>query len=70
MIQPIALRFQYHFQGTKDTNRVDKPEWAFSNILDRIYEHQSFIEDYLQPLVGRAGFDQVDVKVRGPGDDG
>jgi hypothetical protein len=24
MIQPIALRFKYHFQGSKNTNRVDK----------------------------------------------
>ncbi|ORX39873.1 TIP-1 family-domain-containing protein [Kockovaella imperatae] len=62
MIQPIALRFKYHFQGSRNTNRVDKPEWAFSNILDQIYEHQSFLEDYLQPLTARAGFPDVDVK--------
>ena len=64
MIGPIELRFKYHFQGTKSTNRVDKPEWAFSNILDQIYQHQAFIDEYLQPLVQRAGFRDIDVKVR------
>jgi hypothetical protein len=24
MVQPIALRFKYHFQGSRSTNRVDK----------------------------------------------
>ncbi|ORY33806.1 TIP-1 family-domain-containing protein [Naematelia encephala] len=62
MVQPIALRFKYHFQGKRDTNRVDKPEWAFANILDQIYDHQAFIGDYLQPLTNQAGYDSVDVK--------
>jgi hypothetical protein len=38
-----------------------QPEWAFTNILDQIYEHQSFIKEYLQPLTTRAGYD-IDVK--------
>ena len=62
MIQPIALRFKYHFQGSRNTNRVDKPEWAFTHILDQIYEHESFIEEYLGPLTHGAGY-PVDVKV-------
>lgn len=24
LVQPIALRFKYHFEGTRGTNRVDK----------------------------------------------
>ena len=24
MVQPIALRFKYHFQGSRNTNRIDK----------------------------------------------
>lgn len=24
MVRPIALRFKYHFQGSRNTNRVDK----------------------------------------------
>ncbi|WVR05282.1 hypothetical protein IAU60_002294 [Kwoniella sp. DSM 27419] len=62
MVKPIELRFKYHFQGKKGTNRVDKPEWAFANILDQIYEHQSFLSNYLQPLCVKGGYDQVSVK--------
>ncbi|KAK8869829.1 hypothetical protein IAR55_000397 [Kwoniella newhampshirensis] len=62
MVQPIALRFKYHFQGSKGTNRVDKPEWAFANILDQIYEHQTFITTYLQPLSARSGYESVDIR--------
>jgi len=40
----------------------NQPEWAFTNILDQLYEHQAFINDYLQPLTTRAGYD-VSVKV-------
>jgi hypothetical protein len=81
MVGPVSLRFKYHFQGSRNTNRVDKvsiaissyficqmksadnqPEWAFTNILDQLYEHQAFINDYLQPLTTRAGYD-ISVKV-------
>jgi len=44
-------------------DRTDvQPEWAFANILDQIYEHQSFIKEYLQPLTTKAGYD-INVKV-------
>lgn len=42
---------------------MDKPEWAFANIQDVVYEHTAFIADYLQPLTNRSGFKDVDVKV-------
>jgi hypothetical protein len=41
-----------------------QPEWAFTNIIDRIYEHQAFLEEYVEPLTRKAGFSGVDVKVR------
>lgn len=63
LVKPIELRFKYHFQGTRNTNRVDKPEWGFANIQDAVYEHAAFIADYLQPLTAQAGYGKVDVKV-------
>jgi len=42
-----------------------QPEWAFANILDQIYEHQSFIKEYLQPLTTKAGY-EINVKVSPP----
>ncbi|WOO85911.1 RAD50-interacting protein 1 [Vanrija pseudolonga] len=60
LTEPITLRFKYHFQGSRSTNRVDKPEWAFANIQDAVYEHAGFIADYLQPLTARE-YPKVDV---------
>ncbi|WRT67124.1 uncharacterized protein IL334_004090 [Kwoniella shivajii] len=62
MIHPIELRFKYHFQGKKGTNRVDKPEWAFANILDQIYEHQNFLSSYIQPLTSKSGYENIDIR--------
>lgn len=27
LVEPLRKRFLYHFYGTRQTNRVDKPEW-------------------------------------------
>eukprot|EP00668_Euglena_longa_P046529 GGOE01062214.1.p1 GENE.GGOE01062214.1~~GGOE01062214.1.p1 ORF type:complete len:808 (+),score=233.85 GGOE01062214.1:60-2483(+) len=34
-IEPIRLRFNYHFTGKKETNRMDRPEWLFQ-FMERI----------------------------------
>ncbi|KAJ9103304.1 hypothetical protein QFC20_004779 [Naganishia adeliensis] len=59
MAKPVALRFRFHFEGDRGTNRLDKPEWAFSHVLDLIFEQRSFAEGYLQPLLARSGFGNV-----------
>nr|ODN88505.1 hypothetical protein L204_06360 [Cryptococcus depauperatus CBS 7855] len=56
MAKPIELRFKYHFMGARGTNRVDKPEWAFANILDQIYTHNQFLATYLQKLANSSGY--------------
>ncbi|CAK9780171.1 hypothetical protein CC85DRAFT_270800 [Cutaneotrichosporon oleaginosum] len=61
LVRPIELRFRYHFMGKRNTNRVDKPEWAFASITDMVFEHAGFIADYLQPLTARGGYGSVDV---------
>ncbi|KAJ9116397.1 hypothetical protein QFC22_004839 [Naganishia vaughanmartiniae] len=60
MAQQVAPRFRFHFEGKRGTNRLDKPEWAFSHILDLVFEQRAFAEGYLQPLLQRSGFGQVD----------
>ncbi|TKY88521.1 hypothetical protein EX895_002509 [Sporisorium graminicola] len=32
LIEPMLLRFRYHFDGDRSTNRLDKPEWFISHI--------------------------------------
>lgn len=51
MVQPLATRFRYHFYGERPTNRLDKPEYFFSHVLDLIDRHSGFISDLLGPIV-------------------
>ncbi|KAK7064595.1 TIP-1 family-domain-containing protein [Favolaschia claudopus] len=51
LIQPVSLRFKYHFEGTRQTNRLDKPEWYFTHILNAMHEHRPFMESVIQPLL-------------------
>ena len=36
LIEPLLLRFRYHFDGDRSTNRLDKPEWFISHIASLI----------------------------------
>ncbi|CAL1696309.1 unnamed protein product [Somion occarium] len=51
LIQPIALRFKYHFESNRQTNRLDKPEWYFTHILNVAHEHRTFMENIVQQLL-------------------
>ncbi|RMZ81835.1 hypothetical protein DV738_g2138, partial [Chaetothyriales sp. CBS 135597] len=51
MAQPLAQRFRYHFFGDKPTNRLDKPEYFLSHILDLVDRHSNFVAGALQPLL-------------------
>ncbi|WFD22928.1 hypothetical protein MEQU1_001609 [Malassezia equina] len=33
LMEPILLRFRYHFDSARPTNRLDKPEWFLTHIL-------------------------------------
>lgn len=52
-MEPINLRFRYHFMGSRSTNRADKPEWAFSSIRDTLVDLTPFLSGYVQPLTTR-----------------
>ncbi|KAI0786115.1 RINT-1 family protein [Abortiporus biennis] len=56
LIQPVALRFKYHFEGTRQTNRLDKPEWYFTHVLNIIHEHQQFMESVVQKLLAKSEY--------------
>lgn len=49
MVQPLALRFRFHFYGDKPTNRLDKPEYFLSHTLDLLEQHNAFLTDFVQP---------------------
>lgn len=51
MVRPLELRFQYHFSGDRPTNRLDKPEYFLSHILDLLSTYSAFFQTHLQPLL-------------------
>lgn len=58
---PIILRFRFHFDGQRATNRLDKPEWYFNHILDRLVEHEKFLKIDIQKLFELSGETSIDV---------
>lgn len=53
MVHPLAQRFRYHFFGDRPTNRLDKPEYFLSHILDLLDRHSPFITEAFQPILDR-----------------
>jgi hypothetical protein len=51
VVQPLATRFRYHFYGERPTNRLDKPEYFLTHILDLLDRHSGFITDMLGPIL-------------------
>lgn len=51
LVQPLEMRFRYHFEGDKPTNRLDKPEYFLSHINDLLNSYNAFIVDNLQPIL-------------------
>lgn len=48
-IEPIKIRFNYHFSGDRPTNRIDRPDWYFANLLSFIRENCSFMREFVLP---------------------
>ncbi|KAJ5235570.1 uncharacterized protein N7469_004738 [Penicillium citrinum] len=53
MVHPLELRFKYHFSGDKPTNRLDKPEYFLSHVIDLINQSGGFFTSYLQPILDK-----------------
>ena len=51
MVHPLQLRFRYHFYGNRPTNRLDKPEYFLSHVLDILDDYSNFLLDHLQPVM-------------------
>ncbi|XP_011300021.1 RAD50-interacting protein 1 [Fopius arisanus] len=63
LVRPLGLRFKYHFTGSKQTNRRDKPEWFFTQILTWIKDHARWTERNVQPVADATGFHHVNTKI-------
>ncbi|OCK84908.1 hypothetical protein K432DRAFT_378152 [Lepidopterella palustris CBS 459.81] len=51
LVEPLEMRFRYHFEGDKPTNRLDKPEYFLSHITTLLDDYNAFMLDYLQPVL-------------------
>lgn len=58
----ILFRFMYHFTGMKQTNRFDKPEWFYTQILNWGKETHLFVGKTFQPSAVKAG--KLDYNIR------
>lgn len=80
LVQPVSQRFKYHFEGSRETNKLDKvafiehfmfalshyvqPEWYFTHILNVSHEHRSFFDTVIQRLLESTKFNNVNAWVR------
>jgi hypothetical protein len=53
LVRPLEMRFRYHFEGDKPTNRIDRPEYFLSHITTLLNDYSGFVVDYVQPILLR-----------------
>ena len=62
LVKPLILRFRYHFDGQRETNRIDKPEWFFAHIISGIADHSPFLLGDIQRILTKEGFRRYNAK--------
>ncbi|XP_017063376.1 RINT1-like protein [Drosophila eugracilis] len=55
LLAPYRQRFTFHFTGARQTNRLDKPEWFYTQILNWGKETHFFVGKTFQPSAIKAG---------------
>ncbi|KAL9701684.1 hypothetical protein quinque_005125 [Culex quinquefasciatus] len=63
LLKPFRLRFQFHFSGSKQTNRLDKPEWYFTQILSWAKENHVFVGQNFQAAALKAGITSHNIRL-------
>ncbi|PNF38938.1 hypothetical protein B7P43_G07458 [Cryptotermes secundus] len=63
LIRPLRKRFLFHFYGTRQTNRPDKPEWFFTQILTWIRDHEKFVSQWVQPVLNMNNMHPISAKL-------
>ncbi|KTW31238.1 uncharacterized protein T551_01310 [Pneumocystis jirovecii RU7] len=51
MSDPLNVQFRYHFMEKRKTNRIDKPEWFYTYILDTISSFADFFCIEIQNII-------------------
>ncbi|XP_055379925.1 RINT1-like protein [Condylostylus longicornis] len=63
LLRPFRQRFFYHFTGTRQTNRLDKPEWYFTQVLNWAKENHLFVGKHFQSAAIKAGHENYNVRL-------
>lgn len=53
LVRPLEMRFRYHFEGDKPTNRMDRPEYFLAHITSLLDDYSGFVADFVQPVLLR-----------------
>lgn len=53
LLRPLKKRFQFHFTGSRQTARIDRPEWFLTQTLTWIKDHQNFVKMNIQPVADK-----------------
>ncbi|KAF2200617.1 RINT-1 family protein-like protein [Delitschia confertaspora ATCC 74209] len=51
LVEPLEMRFRYHFEGDRPTNRIDRPEYFLSHITTLLTDYSGFVVDFVQPAL-------------------
>ncbi|BGP19054.1 hypothetical protein JCM10213v2_007137 [Rhodosporidiobolus nylandii] len=60
LVHPLLLRFRWQFDGDRGTNRIDKPEYPLSHVLNLLTAHERFLGEDIQYLLDSNGFEHID----------
>ncbi|KAI9209030.1 TIP-1 family-domain-containing protein [Polychytrium aggregatum] len=63
LLELHVARFKYHFQGKRPTNRLDKPEWCFTDFLKVVREQTPFLSSVVQQVLDASVYKGFDAKV-------
>ncbi|BFZ60717.1 hypothetical protein YB2330_001763 [Saitoella coloradoensis] len=55
LAEPLDLRFRYHFQSNRTTNRPDRPEWFFAHLLTLFEDHSAFMNTVISTILASSG---------------
>lgn len=64
LLAPYRQRFMFHFTGTRQTNRLDKPEWFYTQILNWGKETHFIVGETFQPSAIKSGKLDYNIRVR------
>ena len=48
---PVLVRFRFHFETRRETNRRDKPEWVYTHCGNLLKLHHRFLTEQVGPML-------------------